>query len=95
MPRNVRNFWLSGDVDGRRSRTRSGHNFALGPQSRDGGFDLTVRMRDDGTVTEALNVTGRANEDGTLTLTVRPRHGAVVTVNGAPFEGELTLTTKR
>ena len=41
MPRNVRNFWLDLDVDGR-SRIETG------PRSKDGGFRLTILIRDAG-----------------------------------------------
>ena len=66
MPRNVRNFWLDAEIDGRRT-TLSG-----GPVSRDGGFRATFYMRDNGGVVRALAVEGMAKADGTLTLNVLP-----------------------
>jgi hypothetical protein len=64
MPRNVRNFWIECEVDGRRTKV------ALGPQAKDGGFSLTVYQRSDGEVTKALQVQGRAtiDTDGTIRL---------------------------
>ncbi len=66
MPRNVRNFWLEGSIDGRSSKISGG------PQGKDGGFELSVLMRDKGEVVEALDVRGYA-ENGRLVLWVRKR----------------------
>ncbi len=52
MPRNVRNFWLELDVDGKRTRVETG------PQSKDGGFSLDVKMRDEGGIVRAALLTG-------------------------------------
>ena len=60
MPRNVRNFWVELNVDGRTE-------IAAGPRSKDGGFRLVVRVREDGAISEKhLVITGRALSDGTL-----------------------------
>jgi hypothetical protein len=79
MPRNVRNFWLDADVEGRTTRLTGG------PVSRDGGFNLDIRMRDDGCVTKPVSITGRAYPDGTLMLRV------FVEGSDAP----IVVTTKR
>lgn len=74
-PRNVRNWWIEVEVDGRATKV------ALGPVARDGGFDLVVKMRSGGEVAEALWVTGRARgEDLTLRVWDRqhPRRDAVL-----------------
>ncbi len=65
MPRNVRNFWIDGSIDGRDSRLTGG------PRSKTGGFSLTGFQRDNGSVSRALIVDGFANENGELTLSVR------------------------
>lgn len=65
MPRNVRNFWIKAEIDGR-EKTLGG-----GPVRKDGGFDLTVYMRREGEVIEPVTIIGRANEDGTLLLRVQ------------------------
>jgi hypothetical protein len=57
MPCNVRNFWIEGTVDGRKSA------IAVGPQRKDGGFSLTIKMRDAGSVLDALRISGWS--DGT------------------------------
>lgn len=45
MPRNVRNFWIELDVDGKKTP------IATGPVKKDGVFYLTVSMRnEDGTI---------------------------------------------
>jgi len=64
MPRNVRNFWLNADIDGRRSR------FASGPRARDGGFRLDIYHRERGDISpKPLRVSGRCVK-GTLSVTV-------------------------
>lgn len=62
MPRNVRNFWIELEVDGRETKV------ACGPARKDGGFYMTVKMRDGGEITKALFIEGKADDDGNLTL---------------------------
>lgn len=45
MPRNVRNFWVELEVDGRKQRA-----MATGPRNADGGFSLRIYQRDNGQV---------------------------------------------
>ena len=66
MPRNVRNFWLELDIDGRKSRV------ATGPVGRDGGFNMTILVRDQGDIKRAARITGRANDAGDLDLEIIP-----------------------
>jgi hypothetical protein len=72
--RNVRNFWVTLDVDGKSTQV------ATGPSARDGGFSLTILMRDRGGAVRAMEVRGRATRDGQLVLEV---------------DGETALTTER
>lgn len=67
MPRNVRNFWLELDVDGRKSAVKTG------PRSRRGGFALTVFIRNRGSVELAGKLIGTAHvsSDGTGILDLR------------------------
>lgn len=65
MPRNVRNFWIDGSIDGRNSKLSGG------PQSKTGGFSLTVFQRDNGCVSRVLIIDGFANDNSELTLSVR------------------------
>ena len=53
MPRNVRNFWIRANIDGRAQALEGG------PRSKAGGFDLTIRARIDGEPHEALTILGR------------------------------------
>jgi hypothetical protein len=73
MPRNVRNFWVELDVDGR-SRV------ATGPRSKDGGFELNIKMRDEGSVKEAVRIVGNALEDGSLELHILPFDGEDIVI---------------
>lgn len=67
MPRNVRNFWLQLSVDGRETKVETG------PQSKDGGFDLEILMRNRGEIERPIRVMGIAREDGSLELLVLDR----------------------
>ena len=57
--RNVRNFWIELNVDGRK------HKVATGPRGKDGEFTLDVFVRDaDGVSARCLTVTGRLTVEG-------------------------------
>ena len=58
----VRNFWIAAEVDGRKTELTGG------PGRKDGGFHLTVYMRDKGQSIKALQVSGIA-EGEQLVLT--------------------------
>lgn len=62
--RNVRNFWINLDVDGRQP-------IATGPSEASGGASAVIKVRLAGDPIDALEVDMHANVDGTLTLTVR------------------------
>jgi len=53
MPRNVRNFWIEAEVEGRKSK------IAFGPQGKEDGFCLTVFMRNKGEVEAVLGLQGK------------------------------------
>lgn len=82
MPRNVRNFWLELTVDGKTSRVETG------PQSKDGGFQLTIKMRDEGDITIAASIVGVAT-DGKLALMFRPELAT------DEHDGDICIHTKR
>lgn len=68
MPRNVRNFWLSLSVDGRKERVETG------PVRADGGFSLKILIRENGRISDTyLLITGTAREDGKLTVELDTR----------------------
>ena len=61
MPRNVRNFWIDLNVDGRKSTV------STGPVSKDGGFSMTIKIRNNGSISPfKLTLEGRVLPDGTL-----------------------------
>lgn len=75
MPRNVRNFWIEARIDGRADA------LVGGPVGKEGGFDLTILMRDKGEVCTdgAIEILGRAFSDGTIRLRIKlPRREDVV-----------------
>jgi hypothetical protein len=84
-PRVVRNFWISGEVDGRRSRVSGG------PRARDGGLCLTVYQRDRGRIETSLKVACFACPDGTLRIEVEP----VLPCTFAEADGTIQIETKR
>jgi hypothetical protein len=61
----MRNFWIEGDVDGRRT------SLTGGPQGAGGGFSLVVYQREKGQSKVGVRVTGRV-VDGELILDVDP-----------------------
>ena len=62
MPRNVRNFWIELSVDGRDSTVETG------PVRKDGGFEMTIRMRDQGSISpKTMRIVGTEN-NGSLQL---------------------------
>ena len=46
----TRNFWMEADVEGRKTP------FAGGPRSKDGGMDVTLLVREDGGISEAVRI---------------------------------------
>jgi len=58
MPRNVRNFWIDLDVDGRDSRV------GTGPRGKSGGFFANIYIRNQGRVERAFCVSGSPGSDG-------------------------------
>jgi hypothetical protein len=85
MPRAVRNFWVAGDVDGRRS------SISGGPRARDGGLSLTLYQRKEGQVARALTVHCLACSDGTLCLEVIP----ILPFRLTRRDGKLRIKTNR
>lgn len=79
MPRNVRNFWIELDVDGRK------HRIATGPRSRAGGFTMRVLMRENGEISEKeFHLEGFPTEDENGTPYVR-MVGTVVEGRGSGY----------
>lgn len=85
MPRNVRNFWIELDVDGRKTL------IACGPVARDGGFRLRVFMRDKGSIVRAMDVEGSAPDDGDGELILTASEGIDVDAGSSA----LVVVTRR
>jgi len=83
----MRNFWIEGDIDGRRTMLTGG------PRSKDGGFGLTVYVRDKGSSETAVRVSGRAARDGRLILNVTP--GSSVTITPVRGSAAFEIETER
>lgn len=64
MPRNVRNFWVTGRADGRDNPV------TFGPVGRGDGIEIRVQQRHDGDVTDALRIKGYVDSDGNCHLVV-------------------------
>ena len=84
-PKVVRNFWLKGAVDGRRSLIRGG------PRAREGGLSLTLYQRSVGSIETALRLHCFACSDGTLRVEVEP----VLPWSFTDRDGRLRIETKR
>lgn len=64
MPRNVRNFWITLEVDGKKMP------IATGPRKRNGGFEATIKMRSEGQIFEEdIKIQGIVR-NGLLTLNI-------------------------
>lgn len=71
MPRNVRNFWVRVNVDGKKTPV------ATGPRRRDGGFSCNIQMRSDGDIhPDEVTVEGK-NNGGLLVLKVWVRNNVI------------------
>lgn len=46
MPRNVRNFWIDAQIDGRESRITGG------PSAKDGGMSVEIFFRENGKISD-------------------------------------------
>jgi hypothetical protein len=62
--RNVRNFWIEADVDGASSKLSGG------PRNSEGGFELTIYMREEGEAKTAMHIVGMVDTGGELVLKV-------------------------
>lgn len=82
----VRNFWIDGTVDGRATGVEGG------PRSKDGGFSMTVYIRDEGGIETGVRMSGRVGRDGELVLNVSPGTTGEVTAHDG---GGFTMVTKR
>jgi hypothetical protein len=76
MPRNVRNFWIELQVDGRKE------TIATGPRSADGGFYLRVHVRSNGAVKpNVISMVGRVTDEGKIRLSIDTPAGFSMTEN--------------
>lgn len=89
MPRNVRNFWIEAQIDGRASQ------IAAGPVKKDGGFDLEIMIRDKGWVSRCLDIIGRALPDGTLSVQVIANRAADTYPETQESRAIMTLRSER
>lgn len=71
--KNVRNFWIDCDIDGRESILSGG------PRSKTDGMSVIIKQRNNGDVTTALTVSCFVNVDGDLETYVADAHGNEVT----------------
>ena len=87
MPRCERNFWIELDVDGKKTRV------ATGPRSKDGGFSMTIYMRDEGGAETAARIRGEVLwGGGELALNIAPDTSLQVT---PPSPGGFIVRSKR
>jgi hypothetical protein len=63
MPRNVRNFWIELEVDGKKQK------IATGPRSAGGGFDMSIKVRSEGQIAARdVRIVGFVTPDGLLEI---------------------------
>ncbi len=68
----VRNFWVDACIDGRQT------DVGTGPRAKDGGMEVTLYQRENGSISTALRIACRVNWAGQLVTTVRNPNGEVV-----------------
>ena len=64
MPRAVRNFWIEAEIDSREKKLEGG------PRGLDGGFNMTIYVREHNSVSRAIEIRGMAYPSGRLMLHV-------------------------
>lgn len=57
-----RNFWISADIEGRKTKLEGG------PRSKDGGFTLSIKQMVNGERMEVLNIEGFALDSKLITF---------------------------
>lgn len=83
--KNVRNFWVELEVDGRES------TIATGPRGNDGGFYQDVYIRDKGEAKHAFRIIAQLKDaEGNLQIHIVPRDVPIKVV-----DNHLYLETKR
>ena len=81
-PRNLRNFWIELEVDGRKTMIETG------PRHADGGFDLIIKVREGkGVHRHSLRVTGVVNIEGKLVLRATKFEGIYPKKSGVVIRG--------
>ena len=75
MPRNTRNFWIEGQIDGRNSELSGG------PRNKDGGISVKIKQRNNKGITEAIRIDGIADSEGNLSLKVYDKDDNLVHEN--------------
>lgn len=71
--RNVRNFWIDCNIDGRESALSGG------PRSKTDGMSVIIKQRSNGGFETALTVTCYVNDAGGLVTLVRDAQGHEIT----------------
>lgn len=82
MPRNVRNWWIELEVDGKKTK------IGAGPRRKDGGFTLRIHQRNrGGVVKNVVRIDGDVvNEERLETW---------IDVETLPYPGQMRVTTTR
>jgi hypothetical protein len=70
--KNLRNFWISTIIDGRKTKLEGG------PKSKDGGLRTDIIMRENGKSKTALTITCTPLHDDLLQIAVYDDRGTVV-----------------
>jgi len=65
----VRNFYVEADIDGRKGQLTGG------PRSKDGGFHMTLYIRNKGKIEEAFTICGEAIGEESLSIVIKDSSG--------------------
>lgn len=90
MPRNVRNYWINVQVDGK------GKPIEAGPKAAGGGFRVSVLLRHEGSISPiSLEVTGQAYSNGKLQLIARVDEPGLSFEEADKKYGRITIIQQR
>lgn len=69
----IRNFWIDADIDGRQTMLSGG------PRSKNGGMDITIYQRDEGSIETAVRIRCREIGGRLVTeVTVKNEQGDMI-----------------
>ena len=73
-PRFIRNFWIEAKVNG------YSKEFKFGPKTKEGGFELVIKQRDNNDIVVSALIRGFVDDKGNICLLVEGRNEEVIKI---------------